>query len=111
MDWSSDLCSSDLAGGAGLCGVRSAAGSGFGTAVSASRPAASGLAAGIGTGSAGLSIVAIGATAAGSVDLDVEVSRATVWRICDDSSDGAASPMPWMKIGRAACRERGGQYV
>src|SRR3546814_1003902 len=28
------------AGGAGLCGVRSAAGSGFGTAVSASRPAA-----------------------------------------------------------------------
>src|SRR3546814_8641151 len=64
-----------VAGGAGLCGVRSAAGSGFGTAVSASRPAASGLAAGIGTGSAGLSIVAIGATAAGSVDLDVEVSK------------------------------------
>src|SRR3546814_8827730 len=102
-DWSSDVCSSDLvcassapgvcsatgavAGGAGLCGVRSAAGSGFGTAVSASRPAASGLAAGIGTGSAGLSIVAIGATAAGSVDLDVEVSRATVWRSEEHTSE------------------------
>src|SRR3546814_11728553 len=83
-----------VAGGAGLCGVRSAAGSGFGTAVSAARPAASGLAAGTGTGSGGRSYVVLGATAGGRVALGVGVSRGTSCGVCDDSSEGAATPCP-----------------